>query len=236
MWGEMVTPETIDSRIWPRTAAIAERLWSPASVRNVDDMYRRLALVQVDLEELGLTHIKNQAAMLRRLAGTAEVGPLEVLAEAAEPLKGYERSGQGVTYSTLSPFTRFVDACFPESLVARDFRAKAGRFLETRDPVLAEELRAALVRWRTNHPLVLPYLAASPALREVEGLSMALESVSSLGLEALAFLSSGKAPEKGWVEARAKILEEAKKPKAHCRLAVVEAVEKLAAACATPAK
>jgi hypothetical protein len=39
MWTEHVTPETVDSRIWPRTAAIAERFWSPANVRDVDDMY-----------------------------------------------------------------------------------------------------------------------------------------------------------------------------------------------------
>ena len=26
MWSEYVTPESVDSRIWPRTAAIAERL------------------------------------------------------------------------------------------------------------------------------------------------------------------------------------------------------------------
>src|SRR5207249_2722388 len=36
MWAEYVSPENIDSRIWPRTAAIAERLWSPQNVRDVD--------------------------------------------------------------------------------------------------------------------------------------------------------------------------------------------------------
>jgi hexosaminidase len=236
MWGEMVTPETIDSRIWPRTAAIAERLWSPASVTNVEDMYRRLALVQVELEELGLTHIKNQALMLRRLAGAADARPFEILAEAAEPLRGYERSNQGVTYSTLSPYTRFVDACFPESLVAYDFRAKVGRYLETRDRALAEELRATLVGWKNNHPLVLPYLAASPALREVEPLSLALQAAAAAGVEALDWLASGKTPEKGWVEARKEVLAGAGKPKAHAQLAIISAVAKLVEACAAAAK
>src|SRR6202171_2442715 len=55
MWGEGVSPETIDSRIWPRTPAIAERLWSPRNVNDVDDMYRRLSVLSRQLEELGLT-------------------------------------------------------------------------------------------------------------------------------------------------------------------------------------
>jgi hexosaminidase len=236
MWGEMITPETIDSRIWPRTAAIAERLWSSSSVNNVDDMYRRLALLEVDLEEHGLTHLKNQAMILRRLAGRSDVGPLQVLAEAAEPLQGYQRSSQGVTYSTLSPYTRFVDACFPESLAARDFRARVERYVESKDPALAPAIRATLILWKNNHPLVLPYLAASPALREVELLSLGLQSASGIGLEALAWLGSGKAPEKGWAEQQKARLAEAKKPGAHAELVVVAAVEKLVDACGQAVK
>src|ERR1019366_7456041 len=53
MWGEWVTPETIDMKIWPRTAAIAERLWSPQECRDVEDMYRRLAIVSDRLDEAG---------------------------------------------------------------------------------------------------------------------------------------------------------------------------------------
>ncbi len=34
MWSEWVSPETIDSRIWTRTAAIAERFWSPREVNQ----------------------------------------------------------------------------------------------------------------------------------------------------------------------------------------------------------
>ena len=54
MWTEYASAETIDSRIWPRAAAIAERLWSPRDVTNVASMYDRLDAVSRVLALVGI--------------------------------------------------------------------------------------------------------------------------------------------------------------------------------------
>ncbi len=232
MWSEMVTPETIDSRIWPRTAAIAERLWSPAAVQNVDDMYRRLGHVSRELEELGLLHLKNPDMLFRRLAGDAPIKPLKVLAEAVEPLEGYARGSQGITYTSLSPFTRFVDACAPESLPARAFRKKVDLFLAGKDPKIGLEIRKTLTLWKDNHTLVLALIAGAPALREIEPLSFNLARACGIGVEALDRLLKRENQPDAWAGEKAKVLADAAKPAAHAELAVVSAVTKLVEACA----
>jgi hexosaminidase len=231
MWAELVSAETVDSRIWPRTAAIAERLWSPGSVRDVEDMYRRLADLSPRLEDVGLTHLKNPGALFRRLAGGGDIHPLQILAGAAEPLKIYKRHGQAA-YTSMSPLTRFVDALAPESLKARAFRAAVDRFVASRDPKTGEAVRAAFLEWRGNHPRFLALAATSPILREVEPLSLALSDLSGTGLEALAILASGETPDPKWTEAKTALLAEAAKPMAHAELVIVSAVEKLVKAAA----
>src|SRR5438094_10532229 len=91
MWAEYVSPENIDSRIWPRTAAIAGRLWSPQNVRDVDSMYQRLAYVSHRLDFLGLTHNTGYAPTLRRIAGSNDTSALQVLADVVEPVMDYTR-------------------------------------------------------------------------------------------------------------------------------------------------
>src|SRR5438105_6396854 len=91
MWSEYVSPENVDSRIWPRTAAIAERLWSPEETRDVTSMYNRLDQISWRLDFLGLTHDTSYVPMLQRIAGRQDIAPLRVLADVVEPVKDYTR-------------------------------------------------------------------------------------------------------------------------------------------------
>ena len=94
MWSEYVSGENIDSRIWPRNAAIAERFWSPEDVRDPVSMYARLGVESQRLEWLGLTHRISQRKMLQRMAGPASVDEfviLTLLAQTMEPVKDYSR-------------------------------------------------------------------------------------------------------------------------------------------------
>ncbi|HQR47664.1 MAG TPA: family 20 glycosylhydrolase, partial [Thermoanaerobaculia bacterium] len=128
MWTEYVSAETLDARLWPRLAAVAERLWSPAEVADVADMYRRLEIESARLEAFGLTHRSSLAPMLARLVGPREVARIEGLAALVEPAgTGGRARARAVTQQT--PLTSFADAVRPESREARELRSRVDRYL-----------------------------------------------------------------------------------------------------------
>ncbi|MFL6283712.1 MAG: beta-N-acetylhexosaminidase [Pyrinomonadaceae bacterium] len=228
MWGEWVSPETIDSRIWPRTAAIAERLWSPREVRDVDDMYRRLSVVSTQLEELGLTHEKNQAMILRRLASGSYPPALETLASFVEPVKEYRRYEQR-PQTMLSPLTGLVDAARPDSAAARGFTRRVNLLLSDA-PRLAlhfSTLRDTLTSWRDAGPVLETLIDRSPALAEVRPLARDMASAGEIGLEALSYLQQGVQPSVEWRDARLAALTEIEKPKAALEFPFIGALREL---------
>ncbi|HEV7501882.1 MAG TPA: family 20 glycosylhydrolase, partial [Vicinamibacteria bacterium] len=166
MWGEFVNPEVIDSRIWPRTAAIAERLWSPAEIRDLDDMYRRLEIESTRLTALGLRHQANHEPMLARLAGGQSTASLRVLADVVTPVKEYRR-GALRAYRSDTPLDRLVDTAGADNVAIRTFKAEVDRYLGSdparRDPAA---VRAILTVWRDNHATLEPILTASPLGQE----------------------------------------------------------------------
>jgi hexosaminidase len=231
MWGEYITSENIDSRIWPRAAAIAERLWSQPEVKDVDDMYRRLTWVSRDLDQLGLTHNSSYPRMLERMVNGQAPDALKTLGNIVESVKQLTRGRMGA-YTSLTPMNRLVDAVPPESDLARDFNRRVD--LALADPQglqsQAADLRLWLTRWRDNHPLLLPLLRESYLLRELEPVSENVAALAAAGLQALDYLESGRKPPESWAGEQTALLQRVDKPQAELLIMVVPGVRKLVAA------
>lgn len=186
MWTELVTDDLLPLRVWSRMPAVAERLWSDAAVRDVDDMYRRLAAGHARLAGTGIVDLHAVTARgLERLgltaADRADLGPLLA---ALEPVKWYARllgpaamaqrtagdAEDAATrpYDTTTELNRVVDLLPPESLAARRLARETdiGRLRET------------AVGWHRQRECVQRLGTTVPAIAELDGVSAVLQDLA----------------------------------------------------------
>ncbi|WP_226912999.1 beta-N-acetylhexosaminidase [Flavicella marina] len=182
MWSELVTPNSIDSRIWPRTAAISERFWSPKNIVDMESMHRRLGIISYQLEELGLKHISNRDVVLRNITNNQSIYSLKVLSNICEPLKGYTRNKDGVEYQMYSPFTLFADACVADAADKRKFKRAVANYVS--DNSNTEELSKILHVWIVQNEAFLS-LNKNPKLNSIAPLYQNLTTVSKVLLAAI---------------------------------------------------
>jgi hexosaminidase len=224
MWEELATAENLDSRLWPRLAAIAERFWSPESVSDVASMYDRLEQVNSWLEWLGLAQRTNLVLMLQRLASPAtDINSLRVFASAFEPVKGYERHRNH--YAGSYAFNRLVDAIPPESDTARAFRDAVDLYLGAPTSAGADKLAKELDKWSNNAADIRPMLESNSLLTEDLPLADGLTVLCRVGNQALTY-SNNPAPA-NWKQQTLAALKDANAHHAGLLIAIGPAIQKL---------
>ncbi len=228
MWGEHIDARTIDSRIWPRAAAIAERFWSPENVRDVDDMYRRLIPTSIELESLGLTHLESEDAGLRELAGTENIDALRTFASVLEPVSFGERAQIQHT-DQLTSLDGFVDAVRPDPPSRHWFDLSVKRLLD--DPRGDTADRIALANWFTQLsdavPTVRKQMVASPRLAEVSTRADQLLQLTAMGQQALQYIAGEQKVPANWEANQIRTLDEVGKPSALVRFVFLRGITDL---------
>ncbi len=213
MWGEQLNERTIDSRIWPRTAAIAERFWSPVNRRDVADMYRRLYGTSLQLELAGLTHISGPQVARRSLANSLHPVALDTLASVIEPVSFSDRYQLQHTDAT-TPLDGLVDAVAPDPPSRHEIRQQVdalivgGSMAQESGQALAERFRA----WQEAVPALTVLASQSPRMPGAATRVAQLDQLAKVGSAALGYLQSKQRPPQEWSEQQLQIISDAEKP------------------------
>jgi hexosaminidase len=231
MWGEHISPQTIDSRIWPRAAAIAERFWSPAAVRDVDDMYRRLWVEWLRLDALGLEQISGPQRMLRELAGSASPTELEALASVLEPVSFGQRYSQQKT-DQLTPLNGLVDAVVPDPPSRHAFAESVQKYLSALPA--SQKDRAALEKlfgnWRQTASTLEPFMQSSPRLSGYAVRAQELGQLGQIGLEAIQYLNDPSGEPSDWEKQTLDRMDAIREERMLVRFTILDPLQKLVVA------
>lgn len=228
MWGEHINSLSIDSRIWPRTAAMAERFWSPESVRDVDDMYRRLDVESLRIEALGLTHLTHEGAALRQLAGTEQIDALRVFSSVLQPVSFHDRYKEQHT-DQITPLDNLVDAVRPDppSRHQIDVLVRALLKSPSTDTQAGAELDRIFKSWAAAVPVVEMQMTHSPLLALARPRAQQFSQLTQTAEETLSYLRKREKAPAGWKATKLAQIAGARQNQALVRFTFLDSLEQM---------
>ncbi len=225
IWAESVDGGNEEIRVWPRAAAVAERLWSPVGVRDVEDMYRRLWMLDFELNDRAIDENNNYNKILSRWVNDENLTPARTLANVCTQVKGYRRlmtvmlGSGGVRPNLSTPMVAIGDVVHSDSETGWYFRQWVSSYLDKHDAEDLAAIKSLLTRWQNNKTEFNALAANNPYLQQITDLSDNLAQAATIGLQAI--------NNEGNKDEQLKKLKELEKPLHEVQIAVIPEIEAL---------
>ena len=238
-WTELADAGNIETRIWPRAAAIAEKFWSPKSDTDMTNLYRRLFILSDQLSEAGLLHISNYDRMVLRFSAGYSQQDTKRLMDVLTPVKGYKRLfglmslPVSAVYQS-APLVRAADIAWVDPEVKWVFRKNVAAYIQTKSVQSEKAVRAELINWKENYNQLNSLFSSSTLAKEIELHSKNLSVLSSLCLQVMDLRANGKHPTEQWMKDVQVQLESAKGTYGEVELAVLPELTALITGQLTP--
>lgn len=231
-WTEIADMNNIDTRMWPRAAAIAERLWSPTEVNDIDDMYRRLFAVSAQLDAEGLQHVNAYERTLRLYAPGDDRNALKTLTDVLAPIKGYKKlfammlKPENVVNQT-APLMEVSDFIPVDAETKWKFRAAVKSYLQQKDEASEKVINGYLHRWQHNDDALAGIWDNSTALKRVREHSKQLALVAEIGMQAMQQIKAGTPASEEWTNKSTAVLKTASGVYGETTLDIIQEIESL---------
>lgn len=235
IWLENKDTHTVEQYLWPRSYAIAERLWSNQELTDERSMYQRMQVMDTWSEvSVGLRHHANSDMLLKRLAKGQDIRSLQLLAKYTEPAQYYARNWEkwistenhGDLYNQHERLNRFVDALVVESYAVYEMEDLVSAYAKGNKAALqalSEHFNTAKMAAESAKPVLADHVAS------VDSVIIADKTiqVADLALTLIGKAEAGEKIRKEDAKAYQEILSEAAKIYDEAIVATVRPAEQL---------
>lgn len=185
MWSELADSVTIDSRLWPNTAAIAEIGWNSSMTADTITFYQRLLAFSQRLDKIGLQHERYVHAFADSMHLGKDADELILLVSYLKPVNGYKRHyamKQKGTYSSKLALNTIADMARPTSLAYLKFIALVEEFKKNPEGEAKSELNDLFHEWMNQYEVLQRNVHKNNSLTHFMVASSTLAGAGRLGL------------------------------------------------------